>query len=210
MLSEILYNLYKFNNNKIQRISLYLIRKLEGGELYSKTLRKIYRDFHKKEIGMYSIGPFFDPISIDPYTTIGRYCTIENGARIVNHNHSIYLKSTHPFFFNPEYKYCKEWHAEFNPIIIGNDVWIGVNAVILPEVNSIGDGAVICAGAVVNKDIAPYAVVLGNPARVIKYRFSSEIIEKLLISKWWERSIEELAQNMDEFQKPMEGRDEGE
>lgn len=67
---------------------------------------------------------------------------------------------------------------------IGNDVWIGDNVVILK--GKIGDGAVIGAGAVVTRDVPPYAIVAGNPARVIKYRFDDETIRKLLKEKWWD------------------------
>lgn len=68
--------------------------------------------------------------------------------------------------------------------IIGNDVWIGFGATVLNGV-TIGDGAIIAAGAVVTKDVPPYAIVGGNPAHVIKYRFSKEVVEKLLALQWW-------------------------
>ena len=90
------------------------------------------------------------------------------------------LQSTHAFFFNPYFKYCTEDNLESIPLTVGNDVWIGHNAIIMPNVKSIGDGAVIAAGSVVNKDIPAYAVVVGNPARIVRYRFSKEKIEELL------------------------------
>jgi len=92
--------------------------------------------------------------------------------------------------------------VEYTPIKIGNDVWIGYNSIILPKVSIIADGAVIGAGAVVHEDIPPYAVVTGCPARIVRYRFPQEIIEKLLASKWWEKDIEEIRPNIHEFQKP--------
>jgi serine acetyltransferase len=87
------------------------------------------------------------------------------------------------------------------PLKIGNDVWLGHNSIIMPNVKEIGTGAVIGAGAVVNKDVPPYAVVVGNPARVVKYRFEKCVIEELLKSKWWEKSIEELKPHIREFQQ---------
>lgn len=75
--------------------------------------------------------------------------------------------------------------------IIENDVWIGSNVVVLNGLH-IGTGAIIGAGAVVTKDVPPYAIVVGNPARIIKYRFDKEMIKKLLKSKWWELEAEEM------------------
>jgi acetyltransferase-like isoleucine patch superfamily enzyme len=141
---------------------------------------------------------------VDPHTKIGRYSSIAAGVRVVNHNHPLAFKGTSGLFFNPVLGLCDRWLVDHNPLEIGNDVWIGANAVILPEVNRIGDGAVIGAGAVVNRDVPPYAVVLGNPGRVVKYRFSPEVIACLLAEKWWEKDIEDLAERIGEFQVPLE------
>jgi hypothetical protein len=83
----------------------------------------------------------------------------------VNVNHPLAFWSTSGLFFNPANGLCDSWLVEHDPLEIGNDVWIGANAVILPEVNRISDGAVIDAGAVVNRDVPAYAVVLGNPGQ---------------------------------------------
>ena len=80
---------------------------------------------------------------------------------------------------------------ETKPIEIGNDVFIGMNVIILDGVK-IGDGAVIGAGAIVSKDIPPYAIALGNPIQIVKYRFSEDIVEKLLEKKWWDLEHEQL------------------
>jgi acetyltransferase-like isoleucine patch superfamily enzyme len=69
----------------------------------------------------------------------------------------------------------------------------------MPIVNKIGDGAVIGGGAIINRDVPPYAVMVGNPARIVRYRFSEEKIQELLESKWWEKSIEELKDELDDF-----------
>ena len=84
---------------------------------------------------------------------------------------------------------------------IGHDVWIGANALILPEV-TIGDGAVIAAGAVVTRDVPPYAIVGGVPARVIRYRFSPEMIDAFLEIKWWDWPLEKIKENFDLFYHP--------
>jgi acetyltransferase-like isoleucine patch superfamily enzyme len=77
---------------------------------------------------------------------------------------------------------------------------IGANAVILPEVSRVGHGAVIGAGAVVSRDVPDYGVVLGNPARLVKKRFSDEAIAVLLEEKWWDKDLEQLAKRLPEFQ----------
>lgn len=74
---------------------------------------------------------------------------------------------------------------ELNKRTIGHDVWIGRNAILLPKVHNIGNGAIIGAGAVVTHDVEPYSIVAGNPAKIIKYRFSKSQIEKLESSEWW-------------------------
>jgi virginiamycin A acetyltransferase len=180
-------------------------RRLEGGEFRSTTLREIFARYWGVEIGLYTHGACFTPWMVDPRTTIGRYCSIADGARILNHNHPLDFKGTSGLFFNPDFGVCDRWHVEFTPKAIGNDVWIGANAVILPEVASIGDGAVIGAGAVVSRDVPPYAVVLGNPGRVVKYRFDEETIARLLAEKWWQQDLAELTGHLEEFQTPLAG-----
>ena len=77
--------------------------------------------------------------------------------------------------------------------VIGNDVWIGQNAVILPGVH-IGDGAIIGANSVVGSDVPPYTIVVGNPAREIRKRFDDDLIRLMLDFKWWDKSVEEINQ----------------
>lgn len=119
---------------------------------------------------------------------------------IAPHAHPINWLSTHTFQYQPNkfpfYPGYKD--NSFLSIktldtetIIGNDVWIGTNAIILKGVN-VGTGAVIGAGTIVTKDVPPYSVVVGVPGKVIKYRFDSSTIDKLLSSKWWERNLRSL------------------
>jgi tetrahydrodipicolinate N-succinyltransferase len=88
------------------------------------------------------------------------------------------------------------------PIVIGIDVWIGANVIILPGVN-IGDGAVLAAGAVVTRSVAPYAIVGGVPAKIIKYRFAKQEIEQLEEIEWWNWSMEEIEENIELFYQPQ-------
>lgn len=209
-LSELLYRLYAVKSRSIRKAVRGILYKLEGGQMYSRTLRRIFKTYHGIEIGMYSHGGCFVPGSVDSGTTIGRYCSIAGGVRILNRDHPMDFKSMHAFFFNPQLKYCHKYLTEHTPVKIGNDVWIGTNAVIVRTVTEIGDGAVIGAGAVITKNVPPYAVVVGNPARVVRYRFQQETVNELLASRWWEKDIEELKPCIDEFQRPYEKTDRGE
>ena len=133
---------------------------------------------------------------------IGKFCSIACGAKFLfnSANHTLSSLSTYPFplFFeewNLEKKdVTKSWDNKGN-IIIGNDVWIGYEAVILAGV-TIGDGAIIGTRAVVTKDVPPYTIVGGVPAKPIKKRFSEEIISKLLDIQWWNWSDEKIAKNI--------------
>lgn len=122
---------------------------------------------------------------------IGNFCSIGPSVWIGGlPSHPLTLKSTFPGFYQkdssyygvkPEYDYSE---PEFRQVKIGNDVWVGARAMIMDGV-TIGDGAVIAAGAVVTKDIPPYAIVGGVPAKVIKFRFSEQEIKEMLESQWW-------------------------
>lgn len=202
ILEKPLYNCYKIQNHRIRSLIIKTLKRLEGGEFYSYTLRKIFKKYHNIDIGMYTYGGCFVPGQVDPHTTIGRYTSTAQNIRIFNRNHPMEFKSMHGFFFNSKLGYCDNDLVEYTPIKIGNDVWIGYNSIILPKVSIIADGAVIGAGAVVHEDIPPYAVVTGCPARIVRYRFPQETIEKLVASKWWEKDIEEIRPNIHEFQKP--------
>lgn len=122
-------------------------------------------------------------------TNIGKFCSI--GPNVVSGMgiHPINGISTHPAFYSRKKKSKitlskVDLIKEHLPVTIGNDVFIGANVTILDGV-TIGNGAVIGAGAVVNKDIPPYAVAVGCPIKIVKYRFSPEVIESLVRSEWW-------------------------
>ena len=126
------------------------------------------------------------------HVLIGRYCAIAHRVIFeVGLNHAYNYASIYPFdvLQKESNDYWKE--SNKNQIIIGNDVWIGCDVIIMGGVH-IGNGAVIGAGTVVAKDVPPYSVVVGNPARVIKYRFEPEIIRRLQEIKWWYWPIDEI------------------
>ena len=126
------------------------------------------------------------------HTYIGRYCSIARNVAIGAAGHRLDMLSTSPIPFKAPMTESGSGVENYPETNIGNDVWIGIGATILMGIQ-VGHGAVIAAGAVVTKDVPPYAVVAGVPAKVIKYRFKDEIIKELLESKWWELDIDEVA-----------------
>lgn len=135
---------------------------------------------------------------IGRYTVIAREVYIGVGVHPTDFlsAHSIFYKNN-PWGFHPEW--VKKHDFDENPIShIGNDVWIGTRAIIMDGV-SIGDGAIVASGAVVTKDVPPYAVVGGVPAKVIKYRFSQEMIDRLLEIQWWLLPDDEITKIVDLF-----------
>ena len=118
---------------------------------------------------------------------IGKFCSIGAYSFIGLDEHPVEYFSTSPLAYGKDFS----WNSFSNPPIIGNDVWIGSTAVVLQGVN-IGDGAIVGAGAIVTKDVPPYAVVVGNPAKIVKYRFPLAAREKLLEEKWWDLEDEKL------------------
>ena len=188
VVNESLVRRYGSSRGSVRRLILRYINGTEGGEFYSPTLREIFRVYYGVTIGMYTHGGCFQPRRFDLETVVGRYTSIARSAFSATANHPLHYKSTHAFFFNPRLGVTKEdEHLPRTPLTIGNDVWLGHNSIIMPGVRTIGNGAVVAAGAVVSKERTAYAVVVGNPARVVRYRFDSQTVEQLLVEKWWER-----------------------
>lgn len=203
-IANISYYLYKIRRRSLRKFILWLVEKIEGSQFTSKTLRRIFKDYHGVDVGMYSHGSCFIVGAFDRFTQVGRYCSIAANVKVFNRNHPMNLKSQHAFFFKTSFKKVSCDPVKYIPLTIGNDVWIGDGAIICPGVKTIGDGAVIGAGTVVSKDVQPYAVVVGNPARLIRFRFSQEVIQQLMREKWWEKDIEEIENNMAEYTQPYE------
>ena len=204
VISKFLYYLYALEIWTIRKFVLKIVTRIEGGEAYSLTLRRIFSSYHGIKIGMYSYGSCFSPQHIPVGTEIGRYCSFAKNVHVFNGNHPVMNISMHPFFYNPVFKYVDKNMIRRTKLIIGNDVWIGFNAIILPSVSRIEDGAVIGAGSVVTKDVPHFAIVAGNPAKIIKYRFSEGKITEIIKLRWWEKDMSELESDIDSFLSPIE------
>lgn len=165
----------------------------------------IYRHAKVKlsKIGAYSyIGNYTDV----EYADIGKFCSIADHCRIGMGSHKLNLLSTSPIFTEAINGTGSQWvdhdvnAAEDKMAVLGNDVWVGSHVLINGGV-TVGHGAVIGAGAVVVKDVPPYAIVGGVPAKIIRYRFSQGVIEKLLEFEWWNLDDDILKQYISFFQK---------
>jgi len=138
---------------------------------------------------------------------IGRFCSIASNVKIGLGLHPLDQVSTSPVFYSSSNVFRRKWvertstAAEWLEVSIGHDVWIGTNALIMGGVR-IGHGAVIAAGAVVTRDVQPFAVVGGVPAKLIRMRFPEEMVHALLASAWWEDDEGTLKQEARFFQDP--------
>lgn len=132
---------------------------------------------------------------------IGKFCSIARQTIIGVGNHDHSLVTTHPFLISPEFggivstRITEQQRAA---PIIGHDVWIGINSIVMRGV-TIGDGAVVAANSVVTKNVDPYSIVAGTPAKHLKYRFNENIILALLRIKWWDWDKDKIQSNLEEF-----------
>lgn len=199
-----------FQKNKIyprpnDRQTVYLKNVVKGQNI-SVGEYTIYNDFVRDPVEFEKNNVLYHyPVNGDKLV-IGKFCSIACGAKFLftSANHTQKSLSTYPFpIFYDEWgldvhNIASAWDNK-GDIVVGNDVWIGYEAVILSGVK-IGDGAIIGARALVTKDVPPYSVVGGVPAKIIKQRFSAEVIEKLQKIKWWNFSPEILRENISAIQ----------
>ncbi|MDO6589463.1 antibiotic acetyltransferase [Loktanella sp. D2R18] len=154
----------------------------------------------------------FDNVEIGRFVTFARNCQIGGVEHPIHHVTTSFFKISRNWFpDDPLAQSCDLIKNTKGPsrkrdskIVIGSDVWFGASAIVLKGIQ-IGTGAVVAAGAVVTKDVPPYAVVAGNPARLLRYRFDDTIIERLLASKWWDLDPERISQlPLDNVERTLE------
>lgn len=138
---------------------------------------------------------------IGDWLRIGKFCAIARGVKFIMNgaNHQMDGISTYPFFiFGNGWESATPAPGELpykGDTVIGNDVWIGYDALIMPGV-TIGDGAIVAARSVVVADVAPYTVVGGNPARLVRERFDAGAVQRLLAIAWWDRPVEWISAHL--------------
>lgn len=200
--------------NKIaKKVIIAKTAKITSSKLKYYSRIKDYAELHNSVLGKYS---YISQFSIVNKTKIGKFCSIANGCYIGLWEHNTDV-STHSFYlyehsgnFVKGYRNYKKDNIETK---IGHDVWIGANVVVMKGVR-IGSGAIVGASAVVTKDVPPYAIVVGNPAKVIKYRYNESDIEWLLKLEWWNFSRKQLKHlikigafdNFELFKKTLKGK----
>lgn len=165
-----------------------------GGFAYSNVIREYYRENHGLEIGYGTFGGcWLNPCLSWADVTIGRYCSVAGELKVKTGNHPMNLYTTHPISYSVEYGAPSvELAHTSGRLDIGHGVWIGERVLIMPGCKKVGNGAIIGGGSVVTHDVPPYATVAGNPARIIRYRFSEDQIKRLEESKWWEKDKDTL------------------
>ncbi len=171
------------------------------------TLRRYwYKKYKNISIGKYTYG--FQYVEHIRLKKIGAFCSIADKQKIVPNDHRMDWVTTSPILGFKDFGFINENLTMKNitpanrEVVIGNDVWIGANCIIFEGVK-IGDGAVIAAGSIIRRDVPPYALV-ASVDKIIKYRFSKEIIDKLLKIQWWNWTDEKIKENLNLLYNPEE------
>lgn len=193
----------RFKSKLARKLALSMVIRLD--DKARTAYRELYHAYYGVKIGKHTYG--YQKNSIVPGTTIGSFCSIAENVKIGLMNHPTYMVSSHPFLYYKNRGFCSENQAlqgvDNHAVVIEDDVWIGTNAVVMPAI-TIHKGAVVAAGAIVTKDIPPYEIWGGVPARFIKKRFSDDIIHKLNGIDWCQWDDTDIKDRIQDFYDPIE------
>ena len=191
--SSLIRRIYRVR--RLRPLCRKLCDRFEGGLMHSATWRDILQTYHAVFVGRYSYGSILTPGVLPAGTRVGNYCSVGSDLILRRRDHPTDRPFLHPFFYNSALGLLQRdtiGLTRDNPLTIGHDVWIGDRVTILSGCKTIGNGAVIAAGAVVTRDVAPYTIVGGVPARPMRQRFDTTMIAALEASHWWDRDIASL------------------
>jgi virginiamycin A acetyltransferase len=161
-----------------------VVRLTKNDQYESQLLRRYFERHYGIKVGLYSTG-CFDRWRFSLGTIVGRYCSIANSVRLIDANHPIGAFSMHPYFYLRKFGMVDADQVHPTPTVIEDDVWMGHGAIITPECKIVGRGSIIGAGSVVGRDVPRYAVMVGSPARLVRYRFEPDVIKAIEATQWW-------------------------
>jgi virginiamycin A acetyltransferase len=188
---------------KARSRALKMMLRLEGGHFWSISARQILAKYGGVRIGAYTYGECFALGAFPTGVSIGRYCSIAPGVRVFIRNHPTERLSMHPFFYNAHLGMVSSDTISNGTLDVGPDTWIGERAIITPGCSRIGIGAVVGAGAVVTKDVPDFAIVAGNPAKVIRMRFEEHTQDVIRSSEWWQQPVSTCVQFLESMYIPV-------
>ena len=174
--------------------------------MQSTHLRQLLLARHGVTIGDYAYGAILHAGVLPRGSVVGRWCSVGQELIVRRRDHPIERVTQHPFFYNAKLgKVPRDTiqRDDENPLVIGNDVWIGDRVTILSGCRRIGDGAVLAAGAVVTRDVPPFAIMGGVPARLLRARFPEPLAEQVARSRWWELDLETVSRWQDLLFEPL-------
>lgn len=182
---------------------LYIIKKMKK-KINNQLWSPFFHSLVKKELSIIVGFGSYGYTNFPKGTVIGNYCSFADGVKYLNGNHPVAHVSTAAVFYNPSLGFVdKSFDIERTTLTIGNDVWIGENVLITNKCTKIGNGVVIGAGSIITRNIPPYTIVVGNPGKILKQRFSEETVHLLEQSRWWDLGINEVTQFLEFIDKPL-------
>jgi acetyltransferase-like isoleucine patch superfamily enzyme len=186
----------KFRNSSLHpRATINLKAELTGCQVAEGGRVAQYADVRHTIIGRYSSIGRYSKLT---HCEIGNFCSISWDVTINARNHTLNCLTTSAFPYVRRLGFTNRDDIHYETVLIGHDVWIGAGVIILPGVR-IGDGSVVGAGSVVTKDVAPFSIVAGNPAREIRKRFSEAEVEEIYNMEWWFWDESKIKDNLSIF-----------